>query len=85
VTARWGDVTGWYIDGQWEPPNGGVNILDATAALARFINLPDAPPLPACDLQPERPDGVVDIQDIMYIIDAFRGFPYPFDDPAPCP
>jgi hypothetical protein len=85
VTARWGDVTGWYIDGQWEPPNGGVNILDATAALARFVNLPDAPPLPACDLQPERPDGVVDIQDIMYIIDAFRGFPYPFDDPAPCP
>ena len=70
----------------WAPPDGRVEILDITAALDRFRGAPAAPPLAWCDIAPAEPNGVIDItSDVLYIVDAFRGFPYPFDGPPPCP
>jgi len=83
TTARWGDVVGRFVDGGWMPPDGSVDIIDATAILDRFRNLPSAPPLELADLHPQIPNGVIEILDATMALDAFRGFPYPFD--APCP
>ena len=87
TTARWGDAVGGRLpDGTWEPPDGSVDIVrDAIACLLGFQNLSIAPPLEWCDLSPVIPDGVISIVEVMYIVDAFVGLPYPFDRPGPCP
>lgn len=82
-TELWGDVVGQFAYGQWAPPDGSVDIIDAVAGVDRFRNLPYAPPMEACDLQPEVPDGNLDIIEVSYILDAFRGQHYPFSDPCP--
>ncbi len=82
-TGLWGDVVGPFAYGQWAPPDGSVDIIDAVAGVDRFRNLPYAPPMEACDLQPEVPDGNLDIIEVSYILDAFRGQPYPFSEPCP--
>ena len=54
----------------------------ALACIAGFGNRPGAPPLERCDLEPELPDGVINILDIVYILEAFRGLSYPFTGPC---
>ncbi len=83
TTGKWGDTVGRFVNGAWTRPDGRVDIIDATAAIDRFANRPDAPPLPWVDIYPEVPDGRADIIDVVYVLEAFRGRPYPF--PPPCP
>jgi murein tripeptide amidase MpaA len=83
TTGLWGDIVGPFAFGQWAPPDGSVDIIDAVAGVDRFRNLPYAPPMEVCDLQPEIPDGNLDILEVSYILDAFRGLPYPFSGPCP--
>ncbi len=80
----WGDLVNDFIDGAWTPSNGVVDFRDITAMVDRFKNLPVAPPMAWCDMQPAYPDGVVDFADIMYVVDAFRGNSYLLDAPTPC-
>ncbi|UCC29870.1 MAG: hypothetical protein JSU86_16895 [Phycisphaerales bacterium] len=66
------------------PPDGVVGIpSDVTAVLDKFRNL--APPSVPCaaaikagaDVEPELPDWLVGMADVMCVLDAFRGSPYP--------
>ena len=69
--------------------DGVVNITtDATAVLDKFRNLVAAPTKIRCDIEPRVPDRRINITDVVYTIDAFRGAAYPFAGPAPedlCP
>ncbi|UCC30747.1 MAG: hypothetical protein JSU86_00420, partial [Phycisphaerales bacterium] len=85
TTWVWGDVVGRFIDGAWTPGNGVVDIRDFTAMVEGFQHLDTAPPIEWTDLHPciPGPDGVINIPDMTYVVDAFKGFPYPC--PGPCP
>jgi hypothetical protein len=86
-TSRWGDLVGHCATVPCTPPNGTVDVTtDVTAVLDKFKNLPDAPSKTRCDLEPEEVDLLINISDVTYCLDAFRGFSYPFDTvPSPCP
>ena len=59
-----------------------------TAVLDKFKNLPGAPAKSRCDLEPDQPDFLINITDVVYALDAFKGFAYPFPGPPavdPCP
>ncbi|UCC29175.1 MAG: hypothetical protein JSU86_13345 [Phycisphaerales bacterium] len=85
TTWLWGDVAGRFIDGAWTPGNGVVDIRNFMAVVEGFQQLDTAPPLEWTDLHPctPEPDGVINVTDMTYVVDAFRGFPYPC--PVPCP
>jgi hypothetical protein len=87
VTSRWGDAVGNCATTPCTPPDGVVNITtDVTALLDKFKNLTGAPRKVRCDLEPAVPDHVINITDVTYSLDAFRGFDYPFVQlPDPCP
>jgi len=86
TTARWGDLTGPAIEGaQGPPPDGEVDFLNLTGCVDRFQGVSGAPPLEWADLHPGVPNGLVDFNDIGSVVDAFRGFAYPFPLPDPCP
>ena len=45
-----------------------------------------APSTARTDIAPALPDGRIDmIPDLVNVIDAFRGLPYPFEASEPCP
>ncbi len=69
-------------------PDGTVDITtDVIAAINKFGNRLGSPMKIRVDLDPETPDFKINIIDIVHILDAFRGLPYPFVpvSPAPCP
>ncbi len=82
TTGKWGDVAEPFATsgGSTQP-----DILDVVAILDKFRSLPGAPIKASADLYPSRPDNVIDIIDATMAADAFRGMPYPFDGPRPCP
>ncbi|UCC30486.1 MAG: hypothetical protein JSU86_20095 [Phycisphaerales bacterium] len=91
----WGDVVRNCTTCPCGAPDGTVGIpTDVTAVLDKFKNL--VPPSLPCaavtkvraDLEPQIPDQVINITDVTYTLDAFRGFGYPpdpFPDPSPPP
>ena len=81
----WGDVVGELEEGGWTAPNGVVNMDDVMAGVQRFRQLETAPHLTWVDIDPEIPDAVLNFTDIFRIVQAFKGEPYPFSDPADCP
>jgi len=86
TTSVWGDVVGNYTTTPSGPPDGRVDIpADCTAILDKFKNLDGVLTKVKCDLEPSRPDQVINIIDVTYCLDAFRGFEYPFEPwPDPC-
>ncbi|UCC32271.1 MAG: hypothetical protein JSU86_08300, partial [Phycisphaerales bacterium] len=85
TTSIWGDIVSNCIVQPCGPPDGVVNITtDVTAALDKFRNLPGTPMKARCDVEPDEPDLLVNISDVMFILDAFRGFDYPFTGPQEC-
>ena len=83
TTAPWGDTAGPFEGGRWSPPDGLVGITtDALACIEAFGHRPAAPPQELCDLEPQIPDEVINILDIVYVLDAFRGLLYPFNEPC---
>lgn len=86
TTSLWGDLLETCAVTPCSPPNGEVGIpTDVTAVLDKFKNLEGAPIKARCDLEPDSPDLAVNISDVSAALDAFRGFPYPFDGPQGCP
>ena len=77
-TAAWGDVVRDCTATPCGPPDGTVGIAtDVTALLDKFKNLTGAPIKARCDLEPSEPDMLINITDVTYGLDAFRGFGYP--------
>ena len=69
------------------PPDGTVDVTtDVTAVLDKFKNLEGAPAKARSDIDPTRPDQIINMTDVTYVLDAFRGSDYPFEPgPPPCP
>ncbi len=88
TTSLWGDIVKDCVTTPCGPPDGSVDVVtDVTAVLDKFRNLVGAPIKAKCDLEPDRPDLIINIADVTYILDAFRGFEYPFEGPRandPC-
>ncbi|MFQ5495392.1 MAG: hypothetical protein ACE5EX_08430, partial [Phycisphaerae bacterium] len=79
-TSRFGDIVGPFDTQtrQWTQPEGIITILqDAIAALDKFKNRPTAPRKARVELEPNCLDMVVNITEVVRILDAFRGRPYP--------
>lgn len=100
VSASWADCVGPLIEGSgWTAPDGATNFDDVTAAVMAFQRVPGsfwphvtAVDLHGDDLPPEQggasaspPNRVVNFTDVQFIVLAFEGGPYPFNDPADCP
>lgn len=84
--SRWGDVARDFVDGVWRPPDGSVGIIpDVVPLVDKFRNVSGAPIKARCDLEPSEPDRLVNISDAVCVIDAFRGYSYPFEPVSyPC-
>ena len=94
TTQKSGDTVGRNLGGEWSPPDGTVNIVDALATLDKFKNLPGAPPIWWVDMIHYRggtttcaPDLRVDIVDVLVCIEGFKGFGFPETTgcAVPCP
>ncbi|UCC30584.1 MAG: hypothetical protein JSU86_20610 [Phycisphaerales bacterium] len=90
--SPWGDLVTDCTTCPCGPPDGVVGIpTDVTAVLDKFRNLaPPSVPCPAvskvrADLDWATPNQRVDISDVTFCLDAFRGFEYPFGVADPCP
>ena len=88
TTARWGDLVGQFdaTTGTWTGPDGTVGITsDVVAMIETFQSLPGFTRKVHIDVSPATPDSAVTILDIVFVIDAFRGFEYPFESGSvPC-
>ena len=88
VTSKWGDLVGAFdaTFGFWTAPDGTVNVTsDILAMLETFQSTPGFPRKVRIDVEPAIPNGVVNILDVVFVLDAFRGLPYPFQPgQAPC-
>ena len=94
VSPVWGDLGGAFDNnalGQnpgplWVAPDGDVNITtDVVAAIDSFSNRPSAPAKVRVDIEPSTVDFRVNFADVVLLLDAFRGLPYPFEPgPPPC-
>jgi hypothetical protein len=61
-------------------------VYDVTAAVDKFRNKFGAPIKPRADVDPNVPDGKINItSDVTRLVDAFAGDPYPFSGPGTCP
>ncbi len=91
-TSIWGDIVRDCTTYPCGPPDGSVDITtDVTAVLDKFRNLgPPAIPIAAvakarADIEPQTPDQLINITDVSQVLNAFRGFGYPFSPgPPPC-
>ncbi|UCC32087.1 MAG: EF-hand domain-containing protein, partial [Phycisphaerales bacterium] len=86
AASKWGDIVGDCLTTPCSPPDGTVGIpTDLTALVDKFKNLAGAPTKARADLEPATPDLVINVADMTYCVDAFRGFEYPFGPgPDPC-
>ena len=83
---KWADIVGISDGVTWDPPNGVTNFDDVFAAIKSFeANVEPSPPFTWADVEPEVPNRLVNINDVLFIILAFQGAEYPFAAPTPCP
>jgi hypothetical protein len=84
TTARWGDIAA-----NFNPPSTSTqpDAIDVTQLVNKFKNVPGAPIKPIAQLQPNLPELNANINalDIVAVVDAVKGFAYPFSGPCPCP
>jgi hypothetical protein len=87
-TSPWGNICGPYDPGSdvWTEPDTSVDIVyDVTACVDKFRNVFGAPLKPRADVDPNVPDGKINItSDVTRVLDAFTGDPYPFAGPGSC-
>ena len=84
---EWGDVVGFLVDGIWTEPNEDVSIVtDCISVINKFSDLPNAPLKSRADLEPDPPDQLINITDVLFCVKGFQGLGYPFGGPQPpCP
>lgn len=82
TTAILGDVIGL---GPAAPPDAQITVLDLGAAVDVLAHRPNALDMARADLSPADPDGWVNIIDVGWIIDTWKGKPYPFQTEKLCP
>ena len=81
VSSVWGDLSGPFDPdaGLWVAPDGRSDIVpDIVAAIGGFANSPGNPTKMRVDVDPCILDFKINIIDIVHLLDAFRGLPYPF-------
>ena len=82
--SLWGDSAGGFdpdvgAAGAWVAPDRTVSIVsDVVAAIAAFGNTPGNVTKMRADVEPCVLDQKINISDIVLLLDAFRGLPYPF-------
>ena len=92
----WGDAVKSFNGTVWSLPQGVTNWDDLSAVLQTFLNPNSitATPTSITDIHPRVLNRIVNIDDVFFLIHAFKGDEYPFgcpDDPcwdklvAPCP
>ena len=92
----WGDTVGFFDGMEWTPPQGVANITDAVVATNTFQGGQVVAPVPGstiahlsiADVEPGNINTVVNIADVLILIRAFQGAPYPFgpaDADGNCP
>ncbi len=85
-TPKWGDLVGDCTSIPCSQPDGSVNVTtDLVAQLDSFSDLPGSVNKFRADIQPDVPDFLVNISDIVATQNAFSGNPYPFAGPTVCP
>ncbi len=82
ATTRYGDIVEPFAstDGTTQP-----NMLDVAAVVDKFKGAASAPVMARVILRGNVPDLAVNMTDISYAINAFRGQGYPFSGPSECP
>ena len=85
TSAVWGDLVGEWTGTEWAPPDGSVDFVDIAALVNKFVNLWNAPIKARADVAGNVPDRIIDFNDVAFVVDAFKGRPYPFDGPGGCP
>lgn len=83
--SKWGDIAGQFdpVNNLWTAPDGSVDIpTDVQAVLDKFRNLSGAPIKARCDVEPHTVDLKIEMTDVTAVLDAYRGFPYPFPPPT---
>ncbi|UCC31403.1 MAG: hypothetical protein JSU86_03830 [Phycisphaerales bacterium] len=89
TTSIWGDLVRNCATYPCGPPDGVVGIpTDVTACLDKFKNLANAVIKARADIEPNFPDWLVNISDVMFVVDGFRGSGYPpfgWTGPDGCP
>ncbi len=84
-TSRWGDIVGPFVNRAWSAPDGRVDIAsDVSATLDKFRNGATAPIKTRADVEPMELDHKIQIMDTTRVLDAFRGFQYPFNINQTC-
>jgi hypothetical protein len=83
-TARWGDAAADFAPPATIPQ---PNSVDITEIVNKFRGLSGAPIKATAQMQPLVPrlSWTVDALDVVSVVDAFRGFHYPYEAPCPCP
>lgn len=77
-TSAWGDVLKDCTTRPCGPPDGSVDVAtDVLAVLEKFVNR-GGPIKARADIEPACVDLTINITDVMWILEAFRGLPYPF-------
>ncbi|MCH8147834.1 MAG: hypothetical protein IH987_07550 [Planctomycetes bacterium] len=81
----WGDLAGDFNGTIWTAPQGVTNFNDVIAIQVSFQGLLNAPGLPRVDVAPQEPNRIANVDDVLFVIFAFKGEPYPFGCPGdPC-
>jgi hypothetical protein len=89
MMSGWGDVVENCAVIPCLPPDGSVDVTtDVTAILDKFKNSLNALVTARADIEPQVPDQKINISDVTFALDAFRGRSYPpgsFPPPSPLP
>ena len=81
----WGDVVGSFDGTQWSAPQLITNFDDAVAVIHTWQQLNGSPHTSVTDVEPQFINKVVNFNDVLQVIFAFQGEPYPFGCPVdPC-
>ncbi len=72
------------MSGAYTPPNNTVGIDDIFAINKGFGGDPTAPPMAWIDVEPECPNKLINLNDILVVQAAFGGASYPFRSPRNC-